>query len=138
MCEAGDSKFFFPVEITKSNLKFEFINDFDDWEAVPYKWCTPLAVSKLIGTRMKTPQALAFQTGCPEPLLKAAARKCFWTLGGEPLNLALTHLRLPKPTKVIDKIISLVNHLLGPLTDKDLLNILRLRVIGENDVLDLQ
>lgn len=61
-------------------------------------------------------------------LLKAAARHCFWRCSSVALDLAIRHLKLPRAGTVFAKLVTLLQELLGPLSDAQLLQLLNKRI----------
>lgn len=123
------------AEISKANLVFQVVLDLDDWEATPIEWATPLILSHRLGRAPCFKGVVALPTGPAENLLKAAARHCFWSVTGGALDLALDHLGMRTPPKSFDKVVALLQKLLGPLSDEELLKLLRKRMNLSDDKL---
>lgn len=115
-------------ELVKSNLVFQVVLDLDDWEATPIEWASPLILARRYGRSVRNVGLVALPTGPSEGVLKAAARHCFWGITSGALDLALDQLGMSKPSRVFDKIIALLQRLLGPLSDEELLKLLRRRL----------
>ena len=79
---------------------------------------------------------MAATTGPEEDLLTVGAREAFWNIKGAALDEALKDKGLSRPSKVFHKVCALTQHpdVLGPLTDAELLRILKKRVADADDI----
>lgn len=66
----------------------------------------------------------------------AAARRCFFNAPAAVLDLILVHLGMSRPKTVYDKLVELLQRLLGPLTDEQLVPLLGKRIAKKDNSLD--
>eukprot|EP00974_Lingulodinium_polyedra_P103496 10021571-Lingulodinium_polyedra.AAC.1 len=102
----------------------------EDYEVIPCEPIGPLHLHLLRGQQMEGPTGVVLrQTGPPVSMLRHAALAAFWDLDLKHLRMLLELLGLqePTPASLYGLVQALVQHIVQPASEQELLDILALR-----------
>ena len=135
--ESGAGMLYTPrVDVDPQDLHWLVVTDPTKTLCMEVEWLSPLTLHTLKATGI--PDGFCGIVGRPrhdpQPLLKCAARACFWKYSDIFLGKLVGLLGLDvDATDLTSKLTALLNHILSP-TDEELLSILRLRIVVKDDV----
>lgn len=105
--------------------------DEPQWEAMTCEWKSPWgAWSAKQGLRGALPMCVgALPTSSPAPILKVAARSCFWQLPLTTMRMFADYLAIRTDTSMdlFDTLHAMISSILAPIDETELMDIMMLR-----------